>query len=206
MGSWRKGALTLALPESAGRLRACNGRRKQGYRYRKQEQGKEIFVGGSTMEGKKDSIRWGAVFSGWAMAVLVGVLISPILRIFYGLFTEPPVERGELTAAIVVISLVSGFLSYLLGGYVAARMARYAGGKHGALTAVVGLIVGIILAVILAFFEIVFAEGVALPPAGFGLVGPALMAGLVLFLINLFGGFVGGKLGESPPADVRRAG
>ena len=37
---------------------------------------------------------------------------------------------------------------------------------------------------------------VALPPVGFGMAGAALIAGLVLFLVNLFGGYIGGKLGE----------
>lgn len=151
-------------------------------------------MSGGTVEGKKDGIRWGAVSSGWAVAVLTGVLISSILRLLYGLLAKPPIERGEFTASVVVVSLVSGFLSYLVGGYIAARMARYAGGRHGALTAVVGLIVGIIL----SLFGIVFAEGVALPPASFGLVGAAPVAGLVLFLTNLFGGYVGGKFGEPP--------
>ncbi len=37
-----------------------------------------------------------------------------------------------------------------------------------------------------------------MPQAGFGLVGEALLAGLALFLANLVGGCVGGKLGEPP--------
>lgn len=65
----------------------------------------------------------------------------------------------------------------------AARMARYSGGKHGALTAVLGPVLGLILASVLAFFGLVFAEGVA-----------ALAAGGILFLSYLFGGFVGGNL------------
>ena len=55
---------------------------------------------------------------------------------------------------------------------------------------------GIVLAAILSLFEIIFAEGVAVPPVSFGLSGAALAAGLLLFLVNLFGGFVGGSLGE----------
>src|SRR5436305_15172274 len=91
--------------------------------------------------GVKDTC-WGAGAFGWVVAVVTGIVISPILRQMYGLLTEPPVERGEFTATVVVISLVSGFLSYLVGGYAAAKTARYSGGKHGALTAVLGLIVG----------------------------------------------------------------
>lgn len=139
-------------------------------------------------------VRWGAVSWGWAVAVFSGIVISFLVRLLYGFFAEPPVERGELTVAVV--SIVSGFLAYLVGGYVAARLARYSGGKHGALTAVFGLVVGIILAVVLALLGLVFTEGVAMPPASFGLSDGALLAGLILFLVNLFGGYVGGKLGE----------
>jgi len=145
---------------------------------------------------KAGGTRWGAVFLGWGVAVFAGLVVSPALRLLYVSFSEPAVERGELTATLVVISLVAGFLSYLIGGYVAARAAGRSGGKHGALTAVVGLVVGLALAAVLGLFGVVFAEGVSLPPVGFGLAGAALFAGLVLFLTNLFGGFVGGKLGE----------
>ena len=157
--------------------------------------------------GSGGGVQWGAVASGWAITVLVATVIDPSLVLLYGLFTGAPTEREELTATVVVISVVSGFLSYLVGGYVAARMARYSGGKHGALTAVFGLILGVILAMVLDLFGRVFAGGIAappasfgfadvVPPASFGLAGDALASGLVLFLVNLFGGFVGGKLGE----------
>lgn len=141
-------------------------------------------------------IRWRAVALGWVVAALAGVVLSPFLSVLYRFIAEPPVERGGLTGGVVVVSLVSGFLAHLLGGYVAARLARYSGGKHGALTAVFGLMLGVALALILAFFGLIFAEGVAVPPASFGLAGSALLAGLILFLFNLFGGYVGGKLGE----------
>ena len=88
---------------------------------------------------------------GWAVAALVGIVIFPLFRLSYGLFAEPPIERGEPTAAVVVTSLVSGFLAYLIGGYTAARLAGHSGGRHGALTAVLGLIVGIVLAVAFSF-------------------------------------------------------
>lgn len=151
------------------------------------------------VENKKvGGTRWGAVFLGWVVAVFAGLVVSPLLRLLYSSFSEPAVGRGELTATLVVISLVAGFLSYLIGGYVAARAAGRSGGKHGALTAVLGVIVGLALAVVLGLFGIVFAEGAALPPVGFGFAGAALLAGILLFLTNLFGGFVGGKLGEPP--------
>ncbi len=148
----------------------------------------------------KGGTRWGAVALGWVLAVLTGIVTGTILRQAYGLLAEPPVEGGELSATVVVISVVSGFLSYLVGGYAAARMARYSCGRHGALTAVFGLIVGVILAIVLVFVGTLFAEGLAalaVPPSSFGPIGAAWAAGgLILFLVNLFAGFVGGKLGE----------
>jgi hypothetical protein len=176
---------------------------------------------GPSMSSKKvggdRSLQWEAMASGWAMAVLVATLIDPALRFLYGFFVGLPTERGDLDATVVVISVVSGFLSYLVGGYIAARMARRSGGTHGALTAVFGLIIGIILMVILGLFSLVFTEDFPVPPRGFGLAdvvppasfgfsGAALTAGSVLFLVNLFGGFVGGKLGEPSYPDAKRLG
>ena len=76
------------------------------------------------------------------------------------------------------------------------------------MSAVLGLIVGIILVIIFTLFGIVFAEGVAVPPANFGVTSVALVSGAVLFLINLFGGYVGGKLGEpfDPAAEYSGSG
>ncbi len=156
--------------------------------------------------GGGEGVSWRSVALGWVVAVLVGAVVSPTLRTLYGLVVEPPLERGEFTATVVVISLVSGFLAYLVGGYVAGRSARYSGGLNGAMTAVFGLALGLILASVLAVFGVIFPEGVAVPPACFGLIGEALLAGLILFFVNLFGGYVGGKLGESPQSGVWRYG
>lgn len=138
----------------------------------------------------------GPCSAGWAVALLAGLAISPLLRGLYGLLAGPPIARGEVGLEIAVVSLVSGFLSFLGGGYVAGRLASGSGGKNGALTAVLGLAVGVALTVLLALVGVAFAEGVAMPPASFGLAGAALLAGLVLFLANLLGGYVGGKWGE----------
>ena len=145
-------------------------------------------------------VRWGAVALGWIVASAAGVLLSLAFRFLYGSVAGPPAERGEFTAMIVAVSLVSGFVAYLLGGYVAGRVAGASGGFNGAMTAVLGLAVGLVLTAVLALFGVLFSEGVTVPPAGFGFAGAALLAGLLLFLANLMGGYVGGKLGEPPDA------
>ena len=151
-------------------------------------------------------IRWGSIALGWLVAVVAGSLISLLLGGLYGLVDEPPAEGGEITAGLVVVSLVSGFLAYLAGGFVAGWSAGYSGGLNGAMTAVFGLILGLVVGVILAVLGVTFAQGVAMPPANFGLAGGVLLAGLVLFLVNLFGGYIGGKLGEPSRPEVRRFG
>ncbi len=149
------------------------------------------------MSAKRNGrVHWGAAGLGWLVAVAAGVLITPLLRELYGLAIEPPIQRGELSTAVVSISLLSAFVAYLLGGYVAARLAGRSGGLNGAMTAVFGVFFGIFLAAVLSTFGLVFTEGVTLPPAAFGMARIALVAGLVLFAFNLFGGYVGGKLGE----------
>jgi len=151
-------------------------------------------------DGRGWGIRWGAAALGWLVASAAGVLLSFAFRFLYGLIVEPPAERGEFTATIVAVSLVSGFVAYLLGGYVAGRVAGTSGGLNGAMAAVLGLAVGLVLTTVLAAFGVLFSEGVIVPPAGFGFAGAALLAGLLLFLANLMGGYVGGKLGEPPGA------
>ena len=156
--------------------------------------------------GARGGIRWGAVVFGWAVAVFLGILTNIIFRQIYGLLAEPLVEAGELTATVVVLSGVSGFLSYLVGGYAAAKRAGHRGGRHGALTAVFGLIVGVVLAIVLVLFGAVLGEGVAevvVPPASVGPIGAVWAFGAILFLINLFGGLVGGKLGEPSRPDIK---
>jgi hypothetical protein len=145
------------------------------------------------------SLRWKSIVLGWLVASVSGLAISPLLRTLYGLAVPPPTVRGDFTADLVIVSLASGFLAYVIGGYVAARNAGRKGGMHGAMAAIFGLMVGIILALVLTVFGATFVEGVAVPPAGFGLTGRALLIGaLPLFFANLLAGYVGGKLGEPP--------
>jgi hypothetical protein len=151
-------------------------------------------------------VRWRSVALGWFVAAVVGSVLNLVFSILYELVGKVSAQGGEVTAGSVVISLVSGFLAYLAGGFVAGRSAGYSGGLNGAMTAVLGLIIGLAAAVILASVGVTFAEGVAMPPANFGLSGGVLLASLVLFLVNLFGGYVGGELGEPTRPAVQRIG
>ncbi|MBX6762948.1 MAG: hypothetical protein K6T51_07725 [Rubrobacteraceae bacterium] len=146
-----------------------------------------------------------AMLLGWAVAVVCGGVLERLLRALYVAVTGVAPASGGFSAAVVVVALVAGFLAYLAGGFAASRLAPRRGGLNGAMCAVLGLVLGVILALILSGFGRYFIGAVALPPVSFGLSGRELLAALGLFLADLFGGYVGGKLGEPPfPNVIRR--
>jgi hypothetical protein len=146
------------------------------------------------------NIRWEGVVLGWLVALPAGLLLGPLLRGAYATLTGFAVTTGKLTSGLVIVSFVSGFLAYLFGGYVAGRFARRAGGLHGAMTAILGAAIGALLGT----FGLAVSGGglVALIRLGFG--GVTVSSAIALLLACLFGGYVGGKLGESSEPAVRR--
>jgi hypothetical protein len=68
-------------------------------------------------------IKWGAVALGWVVAVVAGIVINFILRILFRLFVEFPPDPTELTVGVIVVSLLSGFVAYLIGGVTPAQRA-----------------------------------------------------------------------------------
>lgn len=147
-----------------------------------------------------ENIRWESIALGWLVALPAGLLLGPLLRGAYDALTGASVTPGKLTSGLVVVSIVTGFLAYLIGGYVAGRFARRAGGLHGAMTAIFGAAAGAVLG----------ASGVAVSGRilvafiGLGFGDVTASAAFVLFLAYLFGGYVGGKLGEPSQPAMRR--
>ncbi len=137
---------------------------------------------------------------GWLAAVLAGLLLSLPVRGAYDALTGSSVMSGKFTAGLVIVSLVSGFLTYLFGGYVAGKFARRAGGLHGAITAIVGTATGAILGA----FGVAVSGGIVVALIGLGPGEVTALTALALFLVYLFGGYVGGKLGEPSEPAVRR--
>ena len=146
------------------------------------------------------SIRWDGVALGWLVALPTGLLLSPLLRSAYDTLTGAAVTPGKLTSGLAIVSIVSGFLAYLFGGYVAGKFARRAGGLHGAITAIVGATTGAILGV----FGVAVSGGILVALIGVGFGEVTASTALALFLAYLFGGYVGGKLGESSEPAMRR--
>lgn len=154
--------------------------------------------------GQGRGVSWGSVALGWLVAVLAGAGIRALLGGLYGSVAGLPAGTTDATA--VVFALVSDFLAYLLGGFTAGRFSGHSGALNGAMTAVLGLVLGLVASAVLASSGVVLAWGVAVPPANFGLGREALAAGLLLFLSDLFGGYVGGELAEPARPAPRRLG
>src|ERR671921_1471461 len=150
-------------------------------------------------------VDWLASFLGFVFAIVLGAVFSAVaglVLIPFGLPLE--LSDGELgTSAITGLALLGVliFLTYLFGGYVAGRLARFDGGRNGAMVLVWTFIVVLILAlaavVFSGFLPDVAAERIAntvdgmLTTAGdlaaAGVVGIVAASGAVL--VALLGGF-----------------
>jgi len=85
---------------------------------------------------------WGAVLDGWLATVGVAAILTPLVGL---LLTNVYTTRGY--AATVPILVAVG-ISYLVGGYVAGRMAGYRTSWHGMTVAFFGLFVVLALLVV----------------------------------------------------------
>jgi hypothetical protein len=123
----------------------------------------------------------------------------------------PAVITGLVLVAILV------FLTYFFGGYVAGRLARFDGGRNGAMlllwTGVTVLVLALINAVLSGFLPEGMSEDIdnliqnnLLSTIG-GLSGLGI-AGVLIFvgalLVALLGGFLGGRLGSRYHAEIDR--
>jgi hypothetical protein len=147
-----------------------------------------------------ENIRWESVALGWLVALTAGLLLGPLSREAYDALTGAVVAPGKLSSGLVIVSVVSGFLAYLFGGYVAGRFARRAGGLHGAMTAVLGAATGAVLAA----FGVAVSGGILVASIDLGFGEVTAAAASAMFLAYLFGGYVGGKLGEPSRPATRR--
>jgi hypothetical protein len=144
---------------------------------------------------------WGAVLGGWVATIGASVIFAPMVA---GLLVAPgsPVGGDIAVAVPVVLGL---FLSYIVGGYVAGRMAGYRTSWHGMMTAFFTLFVLLVLMLlgVAADNGLFAASGIRsaadLIPGVRDLnlyaLGDALTFGAILgFLAAIFGGWLGGLL------------
>jgi membrane protease YdiL (CAAX protease family) len=103
-------------------------------------------------------VRWGSAFFGWVTAMGMAVLLSAVVAAVgaaLGLvsLSGTPVDALDqatartvgVTGAIVLLAIL--FVGYFCGGYVAGRMARFAGAKQGVAVWLWALLFAVIVAI-----------------------------------------------------------
>ena len=140
---------------------------------------------------------WGAILDGWLATVGVAAILTPIVGLMLANWYP---TRGY---ASTVPILVAVGLAYLIGGYVAGRMAGYHTSWHGMMVAFFGLFVVLALLVIdIALAVGVFGTSDRLVQVMPQVLGVALyqsaetfaFGGALALLIAVFAGWLGGLL------------
>src|SRR5438067_9804 len=76
------------------------------------------------------STSWMSVLGGWIATIGAMALVAPAVA---GILARVNLTGGDLAPAVPVV--IGIFVSYLIGGYVAGRMAGYRTSWHGMMTA-----------------------------------------------------------------------
>jgi hypothetical protein len=154
-------------------------------------------------------IRWGSAFLGWVTAMGMVTLLSALLTAAgtaMGL-VPPTVEAATLetmgvAGAVAMLAII--FVGYYCGGYVAGRMARFAGARQGVAVWLWTLFVAVIGAVIATVSGAVTGprldELFQLPLNGGLMSGGVISAGAAAFavgvlVLTLLGAVFGGLAG-----------
>lgn len=143
---------------------------------------------------------WGAVLDGWLATVGVAAILTPLVAL---LLSSVYAVRGY-SATVPVLVAVG--ISYLIGGYVAGRMAGYRTSWHGMMVAFFGLFVVLALLVVdIALSLGIFGSTgrlVEIMPAVLGVslftsVETFAFGGALGLLIAIFAAWLGGLLAPS---------
>jgi len=180
------------------------------------------------VEEREDRLRdmyggvdWLASFLGYVFTVVLAFVFSAIAGLVLVPFGFlPEISGGQLGASVLTGLAVLGvliFLTYFFGGYVAGRLARFDGGRNGAMvlvwTFIVALILALVAVVFSGFLPAGMADGVSNLARGAvstatNLAG-ASVAGIIVavaaLLLALLGGFFGGRLGSRYHTEIDRA-
>jgi len=146
---------------------------------------------------------WGAALGGWIASIGAMALLAPAIGT---LLANVRVGTNDLAPAVPVV--LGLFLAYLIGGYVAGRMAGYRTSWHGMMTAFFSLFVVLVLmlagyAADRGLLAMTGVESLADVMPGvrdldITTSGNAVTFGALLgFLASIFAGWLGGVLAPS---------
>src|SRR5918992_781420 len=155
-------------------------------------------------------VDWLASFLGLVFAIVLGAVFSAVAGLVLVPFgITPTLSGGQIGASVITGLALFGvliFLTFFFGGYVAGRLARFDGGRNGAMVLVWMFIVVLILALAAALFSGFLPAGMAQGIAnlvGAGVVG--LVTAVAALLIALLGGSLGGRMGSRYHTEIDRA-
>jgi hypothetical protein len=166
-------------------------------------------------------VDWLASFLGFVFAIVLGAVFSTVgglVLVPFGI--TPDLSGGQIGASVITGLALLGvliFLTFFFGGYVAGRLARFDGGRNGAMVLVWMFIVVVILALAAAIFSGFLPAGVAEDTANLvdrmvstaGNLADAGVVGLVTaaaaLLLALLGGSLGGRMGSRYHTEIDRA-
>ena len=110
-------------------------------------------------------IDWLASFLGFVFAIVLGTIFSAVAGLVLVPFgVTPDLSGGQIGASVITGLALLGvliFLTFFFGGYVAGRLARFDGGRNGAMVLVWMFIVVLILALAAALFSGFVPAGMA---------------------------------------------
>lgn len=165
-------------------------------------------------------MKFGSAFFGWLTATGLTVILSAVIGAIVVGVTGGIEDAADETlnaqfgdvfiSAIVVLAIL--FLSYYCGGYVAGRMARFAGAKQGIAVWLWAVIVAIIVAIVGAIVGSQFTEmaGIAafpqIPITAEEFTASGIITALLAFVVTLGGAILGGLAGMRFHRRVDRAG
>ena len=166
-------------------------------------------------------VDWLASFLGLVFAIVLGAVFSAVAGLVLVPFgITPALSGGQIGASVITGLALLGvliFLTFFFGGYVAGRLARFDGGRNGAMVLVWMFIVVLILALAAVIFSGFLPGGIAGVLgnlldrivstadnlAGAGIVG--LVTAAAALLLAFLGGSLGGRMGSRYHAEIDRA-
>lgn len=147
---------------------------------------------------------WPSMLGGWFAALGAVALFFPLAALGLG---YAPAARERVDDPTLALPLVAAlFLAYLVGGYVAGRMAGYRTSWHGLMSAFWGLLVALVVAVIAGGTGGNFGALGTLPRMDLDVASfqNAFTFGAIMaFLAAILGGWLGGVIAPSHPVETR---
>jgi hypothetical protein len=165
-------------------------------------------------------VDWLASFLGFVFTVVVALLFSLVAGLVLaplGFSLNLGAEIGAAVITGLVLLAILIFLTYFFGGYVAGRLARFDGGRNGAMLILWTLAVALLAALAGGIFSNLlptgFSEGLrnfiqndVLSTIGnlsqLGIVG--ILVAIGALVVAVLGGFLGGRLGSRYHAEIDR--